>query len=83
MDLNSLTDTTDAPARRYDYGDETVLVADLGVSDDTATVDVVDKTVILVLQTGDEPIQHEFDAPEGSAEKAFINNGVVTVEVTQ
>lgn len=83
MNLDSLTDKTDAPARRYDYGDETVLVADLGVSDETATVDVVDETVILVLETADEPVQHEFAAPEGSVEKALINNGVVTVEVTQ
>jgi hypothetical protein len=83
MNLDSLTDTTDAPARRYDYGDETVLVADLGVSDDAATVDVVDDTVVLVLEADGEPVQHEFDAPAGTLEKALINNGVVTVEVTQ
>jgi hypothetical protein len=83
MNLDSLTDTTDAPTRRYDYGDESVLVADLGVADDAATIDVVDDTVILVLETDSEPVQHELEAPEGTVEKALINNGVVTVEVTQ
>jgi hypothetical protein len=83
MNPDSLTDTTDAPTRRYDYGDETVLIADLGVADDAVTVDVVDETVILVLEADGEPVQHEFDAPAGSVEKALINNGVVTVEVTQ
>jgi hypothetical protein len=81
MNLKQLNSETDALARRYDYGDSAVLVADLGVSDDAATVDVVDETVILVVDDGDEDRQLELDAPRGDAAEAFINNGVVTVEV--
>ncbi|WP_232702409.1 DUF7127 family protein [Halobacterium wangiae] len=81
MNFDTLTERSDAVARRYDYGDEQVLVADLGVTDDEATVDVVEDTVILVVEDEGEPVQHEFETPEGTVEKAFINNGVVTVEV--
>ncbi|AHG04299.1 hypothetical protein HALDL1_12365 [Halobacterium sp. DL1] len=83
MNFDTLTEQSDTVARRYDYGDEQVLVADLGVAADEATIDVVDDTVILVLEAEDEPVQHEFETPEGSVEKAYINNGVVTVEVEQ
>ncbi|MGB9965197.1 hypothetical protein [Halobacterium sp. CBA1126] len=82
MNPKSFTEQLDAPARRFDYDDETVLVADLGVDDDAVSVDVVDDTVIVVVETGDdEPRQHEFDVPAGAVSKALINNGVVTVEV--
>ncbi|CQH58746.1 uncharacterized protein HHUB_2817 [Halobacterium hubeiense] len=81
MNPKSFTEQLDAPARRFDYGDETVLVADLGVSDDAVTIDVVDETVILVVEADDETRQHEFDVPAGTVAKALINNGVVTVEV--
>ena len=64
----------DAVVRRYDYEDETVIVADLGRVE--GTVDVVDGTVIVVAD-GD---QHEFDVP-ADASRAFMTNGVVTVEV--
>lgn len=81
MNPKSFTEQLDAPARRFDYGDETVLVADLGVADDAVSIDVVDETVILVVETDEEPRQHEFDVPTGTVSKALINNGVVTVEV--
>ncbi len=80
MNPNTFTEQLDAPARRFDYGDETVLVADLGIGDDVS-VDVVDDTVVVVVENDGEPVQHEFDVPEGSVAKALINNGVVTVEV--
>lgn len=60
---------------RYDYDDETVLVADIGLSTE-ASIDVVDGTAIVVI--GDE--QYEFDVPAGDAQ-AFIKNGIVTIEV--
>ncbi|MCG1003620.1 MULTISPECIES: hypothetical protein [Halobacterium] len=83
MNPNTITEQLGAPARRFDYGDETVLVADLGPGeDDGVSVDVVDDTVLVVVD-GDEPAQHEFDVPEGAVAKALINNGVVTVEVQQ
>ncbi|WP_435193888.1 DUF7127 family protein [Natronomonas sp. EA1] len=66
----------DVLARRYDYEDTTVFVADLGATDD-ASVDVVDGTAIIVI--GDE--QYELELPGGEA-RASINNGVVTVEVS-
>lgn len=60
---------------QYDYGDEIVLVADIGPETD-GSVDVVDGTAMIVAN-GD---QYEFDIPEGDAQ-AFIKNGVVTIEV--
>jgi len=84
MNPESLSEQLDAPVRRFEYDDgETVLVADFGVQDDAVTVDVLDDTVILVFETGDEPVQHELDVPTGEIAKALINNGVVTVEVDQ
>jgi hypothetical protein len=83
MNFDTLTEKQDAVVGRYDYGDERVLVADLGAAEDEGTIDVVDGTVILVLEGEDEAVQHEFEAPEGTVEKALINNGVVTVEVEQ
>jgi len=80
MNVETLNRETDALARRYDYGDRRVLAADLGVEDDRVSVDVVDGTVILVL-TGETDEQYELEAPEGDVTRAFINNGVVTVEV--
>jgi len=64
--------------RRYDYDDATVVVADLGTSADSVTVDVVDGTAIIV-GPGDQ--QREFDVPQGDVAEATIRNGVVTVEV--
>ncbi|MFB6164141.1 MAG: hypothetical protein ABEJ31_03185 [Haloarculaceae archaeon] len=69
------------PVSRYEYGDGTVvLAADMGVGHETA-VDVVDGTVIVVVD--DE--QYEFELP-GDEERdtdaqAFMENGVLTVEV--
>jgi len=80
MNFDTLTEQSDTVARRYDYGDEQVLVADLGVAADEATIDVVDDTVILVV-AGETDEQYELNAPEGDLTRAFINNGVVTVEV--
>jgi hypothetical protein len=84
MNLETLNSETNALARRYDYGDERVLAADLGLDDDRVSVDVVDDTVIVVVlgEDGAETdAQYEFDAPAGDVTRAFINNGVVTVEV--
>lgn len=61
--------------RHYEYDDEHVVVADLGVGHEGA-VDVVDGTAIVVLKDD----QYELDLPAGEA-RAFMKNGVVTVEV--
>lgn len=67
----------DAPLRRYDYDDGSVVfAADVGVADD-ASVDVVDGTAIVVV--GGE--QYDFEVPDGEA-RAFIRNGVLTIEMT-
>ncbi|MFB6070448.1 MAG: hypothetical protein ABEJ76_05435 [Halanaeroarchaeum sp.] len=68
--------------RRYEYEDETVLVADLGSVAENATVDVVDGTAVVVIEGPEGPSQYEFQVPEGSAH-TFINNGVLTVEVSE
>jgi hypothetical protein len=64
----------DAVVRRHEYDNETVIVADFGHVE--GTVDVVDGTVIVVAD-GDN---HEFDVP-ADASRAFMTNGIVTVEV--
>ena len=65
------------PVRRFEYDDGVVLAADVGPLDD-ASVDVVDGTMILV--AGDE--QYEHDLPEASDARAFINNGVLIIELS-
>lgn len=67
----------DAVLRRYEYDDGTVLAADVGVAGD-GTVDVVDGTAIVV--AGGE--QYEIELP-GEAPRAFMKNGVVTIEVEE
>ncbi|MFC7165479.1 DUF7127 family protein [Halospeciosus flavus] len=70
----------DGLVRRYDYDDVSMVVADTGFPEDALSVDVVDGTAILVVEGEDGSEQYELDVPSGEAE-AFINNGVVTVEV--
>lgn len=65
----------DAVARRYEFDDQIVFVADLGPASE-GTVDVLDDTAIVVV--GDE--QYEFELPGGGA-RTSMNNGVVTIEV--
>lgn len=66
--------------RQYDYDEETVFVADLGRHAAEASVDVVDGTAIVVLETADGQKQYEFDVPAEDAH-TFISNGVLTIEV--
>ena len=61
--------------RRYEYDDEVVYAADVGLSE--ATVDVAGSTVLLVRDDD----QAEFEVPESGTVEAGINNGVLTVEV--
>jgi hypothetical protein len=64
----------DAVVRRYDYGQESVIVADLGHVE--GAVDLVGGTAV-VLADGD---QYEIDVP-ADASRAFMTNGIVTIEV--
>ncbi|MFB6094059.1 MAG: Hsp20/alpha crystallin family protein [Halanaeroarchaeum sp.] len=68
-------------ARRYDYGDRSLLAVDLGPVAADATVEVVDDTAIVVFETPDGPRQHEIDLPADAAAPT-INNGVLTLEVS-
>jgi hypothetical protein len=65
----------DTVARRYDYDDQVVFVADLGPGRE-GSVDILGDTAIVVVD--DE--QYEFEIPAGEA-RGSIANGVVTVEV--
>jgi len=65
------------PVSRYEYEDEVVLAADLGVTE--ASAEIVGDTVIVV--AGGE--QHDLTVPEGEDAQAFIKNGVLTVEVSR
>ncbi|WP_135302995.1 DUF7127 family protein [Haloarcula amylovorans] len=67
----------ETPLRRFEYDDSLVLAADVGVADD-ASVDVVDGTVIVV-RDGE---QYEQELPNTTDARAFINNGVLTIEVS-
>jgi len=66
----------DVGLRRYEYGDdETVLAADLGPGRD-ASVDVLDDAVIVVVDGEQYDLELSGDA------RAFIRNGVLTIEVS-
>lgn len=77
---NTLTDRAGL-VERYDYADESVVVADTSFADEDVSVDVVDGTAIVVVAGEDDDAQYEIDLPAGEVARAFINNGVVTVEV--
>lgn len=66
-----------APVRRYDYDDRTLIAVDFGPAVDPV-VDVVDGTAILIL----DGRQREIDLPTGEVE-VFNRNGVVTLEVAE
>jgi hypothetical protein len=65
--------------RRYDYDDEWVIAADLGVDGGRLDVDVVGETAIVLV---DEETAMEFDLP-GSVESVDTNNGVLVVRGSQ
>jgi len=69
-------------ARRYDYPDATVFVLDVSAHPNEVDVDIVDGTAIVVVDAGTDAEQHEIELPDGDA-TAFINNGVVTIEVRE
>jgi hypothetical protein len=60
--------------RQYNYADSEVVAADFGPVED-ASVDVLDETVIAVVDGEQYELAVEDDA------RASVNNGVLTVEV--
>lgn len=67
----------DMPLRRFEYDDSVVFAADVGPAED-ASVDVVDETVIVVASGQ----QYEQQIPETKEARAFINNGILTIELS-
>jgi hypothetical protein len=65
--------------RRYDYEDEWVIAADVGVTDDRLDADVVDGTAIVVV---DGQTELEFEVPD-SVESVDTNNGVLVLRGRQ
>lgn len=78
MELQQFARGDERFVRRYEYDDEVVIVADLDDAD--ASVDVVDGTAIIVKADGE---QVDLDLPVDRDSQAFINNGVLTVEVEE
>jgi hypothetical protein len=76
MNLQQQFAAADIEWRRREYDDRVEFVADLGPEGHSA-VDVVGDTVIVV--AGGE--QYEFDVDAGA--RAFITNGVLTIEVNR
>ena len=66
----------DVGLRRYEYDDELVLTADLGPGWD-ASVDVLDDAVIVVVEG------EQYDLDLAGDARAFIRNGVLTIEVDE
>lgn len=64
----------EAVVRRYDYGDSDVVAADFGPVED-ASVDVLDDTVIAVVEG------EQYELPVDGETRAFMKNGVLTIEV--
>ena len=69
----------DLHVRQDEADGSTTYVIDIGEKWPDAAVDVVDDTLIVVL---DESTQYEVSLPAGEA-STFINNGILTVEVNQ
>ncbi|SFC49724.1 hypothetical protein SAMN05444422_10990 [Halobiforma haloterrestris] len=78
MNLEQFTGSDGQPARRYEYDDGVVFAVDFGPEFGDAAVDLVEDTVIVVV---DED-QYEFELPDGAGDAhTFIKNGVLTVEL--
>lgn len=71
----------DRLVRQYTYDDGTVVVADLRVDDDAVTIEVLEGVVLVVVEGEGSNGQFEIPIPEDGDAQAFINNGVLTIEV--
>ena len=78
--MKSQNEATTAIARRYDYGDHAAVVADFGPDEGDISVDVVGDTALVVVERDGDSETRELSLPEGAAQ-AYINNGVVSIEV--
>ncbi|SIR59033.1 DUF7127 family protein [Natronorubrum thiooxidans] len=95
MTLEQFTTDEGQMARQYEYDECSVLAVDFGVDETDAAVDVVDDTVIVVVDSADrrsadrsggsppdDGVQYEIDLPDGVDDAhTFMKNGVLTVEM--
>lgn len=81
MSLEQFIERDDRMVRRYQYDDRTVIAADIGVNSSDVTIDIVDDTAIVVDDESGQ--QAEIELPNGGGAKAFIKNGVLSIEVRQ
>jgi hypothetical protein len=67
--------------RRYEYEDGVVIAADVGESGVDASVDIVGRTVIVVVDAGDGVTETEFELPatDGGDPVVETNNGILTI----
>jgi len=78
MTLEQFTRNEGKVARQYEYDGCSVLAVDIGAERESASVDTVDNTVIVVVENE----QYEFELPDGADDAhTFIKNGVLTVEM--
>jgi HSP20 family molecular chaperone IbpA len=82
MNTQQSAGANDAFLRRYEYDDNWVVAADLGVSDDDVDVDIVGTTAIVVVDAGDRVAETEFELPDGDADVS-VQNGVLTITGTK
>ncbi|MFB6120563.1 MAG: hypothetical protein ABEJ68_05540 [Halobacteriaceae archaeon] len=70
----------DVVFERYEYEDSVVVAADFAAVGGDVTVDVVDDTAVVVVDTKRGTVERDLNLPAGDAQ-AFNKNGVVSVEV--
>jgi len=75
MSVKQQFERRDVDVRRYEYDDGVVLAADFGTAA-SGSVDVVDDTVIAVVDGEQVEVEVEGDA------QAFMRNGILTIEVS-
>lgn len=63
--------------RRFQYDDGVVIAIDIGRRSADASMDIVDDTVIVVEEDGN---QAEYELPDDDAE-VFMKNGILTFEI--
>jgi hypothetical protein len=78
-ELSGLLEDESTVVNRYQTANEAGIAVDFGTAA-SLTLDLVGETLIVVDETGD--LHHEITLPDPDA-KAFIHNGILTIEVSQ
>lgn len=81
MNNTQLANREDRLLRQYEYENQWLLAADLGVDDDTVEYDTIGETLILVIEDEHgQDTETELELPGADAD-VNVNNGVLTVQV--